>query len=131
MDAVGLSWNRFLPWLREMDDLRRSGLFLICRVDRLMAKRHPTHLSACNSFSPSHIFAFHSTTSESRSYSGKAAGILLEIRLDTKLNLSWTIGGVGDRSETRIVYRRIGSSKDGVVERVLGFDPEFKLCCLA
>jgi hypothetical protein len=25
--ALGLGWNQFIPWLREMDDLRRSNLF--------------------------------------------------------------------------------------------------------
>jgi hypothetical protein len=25
--ALGLAWNHFVPWLREMDDLRRSNLF--------------------------------------------------------------------------------------------------------
>jgi hypothetical protein len=24
---MGLRWNQFVPWLREMDDLRRSNLF--------------------------------------------------------------------------------------------------------
>ena len=52
---------------------------------------------------------------------------LLEIPLDTDLNLSWTVGCVGDGSEIRIVYRRVGCSKDRVVESVLGFDAEFEL----
>jgi hypothetical protein len=29
--VVGLSWNHFVPWLREMDDLRRSNLFPMLR----------------------------------------------------------------------------------------------------
>jgi hypothetical protein len=55
----------------------------------------------------------------------------LEIRLDTDLHLSWAIGCVGNGSETRIVYGRVGRSKNRVVESVLGFEAEFELCSRA